>query len=57
MPLTDEEIAMIADKRDLSEVFKAPTVEQAEMLAQGKSADEVFGGNKSNDEDEKVEVE
>lgn len=56
-PLTDEEVAMLADKRKLEEVFKAPTKEQAEMLVLGKSADEVFGGNKSNDEDEKVEVE
>ena len=59
-PLTDEEVAMIADKKDLEEAFKAPTVEQARMLVEGKSPDEVFGNSKQeekSDNDESIEVE
>lgn len=59
-PLSDEEVAMIADKKDLKDAFKAPTHEQAVALRDGKTPEEVFGGgtdNKSSDKDESIEVE
>ncbi|MEI2422141.1 hypothetical protein V6O07_17815, partial [Arthrospira platensis SPKY2] len=59
-PLSDEEVAMIADKKDLKDAFKAPTYEQAVALRDGKTPEEVFGGgtdNKSSDKDESIEVE
>ena len=54
--LNEEVKAMCKELKPFEEVFKKPTREQVMQLMSGVSPEEVFG-NKSSDEDEKVEVE
>ena len=54
-PLTEEELELTKELKPFDEIFKKPTREQIIDLMSGKTPEEVFG-NKTSEEDEKVEV-
>lgn len=49
-PLSENDLALIANKQDLHEYFKPNTVEQLQRLVNGESWDEVFSKNTENSE-------